>query len=185
MSNDINIKVLKRDGREENFNSNKITNAIIKAVNKVNRTIDFNEVTNITNNIVDQIYLNNKDNTISIYDIEKITEYNLMQFDKEVAREYIGYRNARNYSRTKSSNLVKKINGLFDYNNMEVIAENANKDATKLHIQRDLLAGIVSKDITMDLHYLPKNVEKYMNENYIHFHNKIVALYSDVYRKSY
>ena len=170
MEKGLNLKVVKRDGRIENFDKNKITNAIVKAMIKVGCE-DYDEAYNITNDILAYIYFNYKEGSlIDISDIEKATETHLMNYNKTVAREYISYRSSRDSSRTRSSKLVKKIKGLFNQTDKDVIAENANKDSTKVYVQRDLMAGIVAKEITKDLYMIPSNVKKYRDENYLHWH---------------
>jgi len=174
-----NLKVIKRDGRLVKFNPSKITNAIVKAMLKVNCN-DYDEAYTITNNIVDHILYNYNDK-IDIEDIEKLVEVNLMTFDKDVAREYTSYRAARDASRTRSSRLVKKINGLLDNTDPEITAENANKDVTKLYVQRDILAGTVAKEITKDLNLIPARVEKACVDNYLHWHDRDYSPLFDMY----
>lgn len=171
MNNIKNLNVIKRDGRTESFDSNKITNAIIKAMMKLDKIDNLDDVYTLTNNITDVISYNYED-TINIHEIEKIVEMQLMDYDHEIAREYTSYRGARDASRMRSSNLVKKIHGLLSYTDEEIIAENANKAADKLYVQRDLLAGTVAKEITKDLNLIPARVQKAMDENYIHWHDK-------------
>ena len=120
--------------------------------------------------MINGIAITVNDEPITIYDIEKTVETYLMDKNKEIAREYIGYRRSRTSARNKSSELVKKIQGLFDGSDESITAENANKDATKIHVQRDLLAGIVAKDVVKDLHMIPRKVEEYCDKNILHFH---------------
>ena len=167
--------VIKRDGTIQPFDGDKILLAIRKAYSNSNITSDINEIDiiDISNTISDVIYANYKDKSkISIYDIEKTVETYLMDKNKEIAREYIGYRRSRTSARNKSSELVKKIQGLFDGSDESITAENANKDATKIHVQRDLLAGIVAKDVVKDLHMIPRKVEEYCDKNILHFHDR-------------
>lgn len=169
MISEKNLTVIKRNGNKEKFDRNKITNAIIKAMIKIGYS-EYDDAYDITNDVMANILYNYED-SIDIKDIERITETILMSYNKKLAREYVGYRSARDASRMRSSKLVKKIKGLFNQNDPEIIAENANKNAKWLHIQRDLLAGTVAKEITMDLHYIPANVEKYVLNNYLHWHD--------------
>jgi len=165
-----NLKVIKRDGRIEDFDPNKITNAIIKAMTKINKIDELDIVYEITNDVTDIIALNYTDK-IDISDIEKTVESVLMTYSTDIAREYTSYRGARDASRMRSSKLVKKIHGLLDYTDPDIIAENANKAADKLYVQRDLLAGTVAKEITKDIYLIPARVQKYMDLNYIHWHD--------------
>lgn len=169
--NEYILNVIKRDGRKEPFEPNKITNAIIKAITKLNKIEQLDSVYEITDSIVDYILFNFND-TVDIHIIEQIVENELMEFDKDVAREYTSYRGARDASRMRSSKLIAKINGLLDYSDPDIIAENANKAADKLYVQRDLLAGTVAKEITKDLNLIPARVQKYRDLNYIHWHDE-------------
>lgn len=164
-----NLYVIKRDGRKEKFDHNKIINALIKAITKINRIDDLDIAYDVTNEVIDIIALNYEDE-IEIADVERIVETVLMNFSPEAAREYTSYRGARDASRMRSSNLIKKINGLLDCTDESVVAENANKAADKLYVQRDLLAGTVAKEITKDLHLIPERVQRYRMANYIHWH---------------
>ena len=166
-----NLQVIKRDGRKEKFNSHKITNAVIKAMNKLDKIDQLDDAYLITSDVEDIISYN-YEKEIDIHDIEKLVELTLMTYDKEVAREYTSYRGARDASRMRSSNLVKKINGLLNYTDPDIIAENANKAADKIYVQRDLLAGTVAKEITKDLNLIPSRVQKARAENYIHWHDE-------------
>lgn len=165
------LYVIKRDGRREKFNKDKITKAIIAAMNKIGKIDELDNAYKYTDEIVDSVNINYT-GEISIYDIEKIVETNLMNHDKEAAREYTSYRGARDASRMRSSSLVKKIYGLLDCSDPEIIAENANKAADKIYVQRDLLAGTVAKEITKDLNLIPPRVQKARMDNYIHWHDE-------------
>jgi len=166
---DMNLYVIKRDGREEKFDQTKITNAIIRAMTKVDKLDELDVAYEVTNDVLDIISMNYT-KKIDIREIERIVETVLMRYMEDVAREYTSYRGARDASRLRSSKLVKKIHGLLDYTDPEIIAENANKAADKLYVQRDLLAGTVAKEITADLHLIPAKVQMYRNLNYIHWH---------------
>lgn len=165
------LYVTKRDGRQEEFDCNKITNAVIKAMTKIDKIDELDIAYEITNDAMDLIY-NNYNDVVDIHDIERIVETVIMRYDPDVAREYTSYRGARDASRMRSSRLVDKINGLLNYTDPEIIAENANKAADKLYVQRDLLAGTVAKEITKDLRLIPDRVQLYRDLNYIHWHDE-------------
>jgi ribonucleoside-triphosphate reductase len=165
------LYVIKRDGRQEEFDCNKITNAVIKAMTKIDKIDELDIAYEITNDAMDLIY-NNYNDVVDIHDIERIVETVIMRYDPDVAREYTSYRGARDASRMRSSRLVDKINGLLNYTDPEIIAENANKAADKLYVQRDLLAGTVAKEITKDLRLIPDRVQLYRDLNYIHWHDE-------------
>jgi len=162
--------VIKRDGRKEKFDSNKITSAIIKAILKVGKTEQVDDAYSITDDVLANVFYNFKDE-INIKDIEKIVELTLMSYDKDIAREYTGYRSMRDASRSRSSQLMEKMTGMLNGSNKEITAENANKDANKINVQRDLLAGIVCKEIAFDLNMIPDRVVSAMKNNYIHYHD--------------
>lgn len=162
--------VIKRDGRTEPFNSNKITDAVIKAVLKVGKTNQVDDVYSITDDVMAQIYYNFED-SINISDIEKIVELVLMTYDREIAREYTSYRSMRDASRLKSSKLMRKMTGMLNGTDESITAENANKDAVRINVQRDLGMGIVCKEMAIDLGLIPKKVLDYMKMNYIHYHD--------------
>lgn len=165
------LYIIKRDGRQEEFDCNKITNAVIKAMTKIDKIDELDIAYEITNDAMDLIY-NNYNDVVDIHDIERIVETVIMRYDPDVAREYTSYRGARDASRMRSSRLVDKINGLLNYTDPEIIAENANKAADKLYVQRDLLAGTVAKEITKDLRLIPDRVQLYRDLNYIHWHDE-------------
>lgn len=166
-----NLYVIKRDGRKEKFDQNKITNAIIKAMTKIDKIEELDEAYDMTSDVLDIINVNYSD-VVNITDVERIVETVLMNNMPDVAREYTSYRGARDASRMRSSQLVKKIYGLLDYSDPEIIAENANKAADKIYVQRDLLAGTVAKEITKDLHLIPPRVQQYRMNNYLHWHDE-------------
>ena len=170
-----NFKIIKRDGSYQTFDEEKIAQAIIKAMIKTHN-IDFNEANDIADDIrehFERIIEAVKDSHYypSVYDIEKMVEYKLMDYDKNIAREYTGYRAHREYERQKNSMLVRKVKGLMNNTDPTITAENANKDANIISTQRDLLSGTVSKDLTIALHMLPKRVEENHLKGYIHFHD--------------
>lgn len=81
----------------------------------------------------------------------------------QVARAYIEYRHERDLAREKRSNLTKEIEGLIQQSNVELLNENANKDAKVIPTQRDLLAGIVAKHYAKR-YILPKDVVESMKK---------------------
>ena len=89
---------------------------------------------------------------------KKIVEDKLMASRyPEIARAYIEYRHDRDLAREKRSQLTKEIEGLIEQSNVELLNENANKDAKVIPTQRDLLAGIVAKHYAKH-HILPRDV---------------------------
>ena len=88
----------------------------------------------------------------------------------QIARAYIEYRHDRDLAREKRSQLTKEIEGLIEQSNVELLNENANKDAKVIPTQRDLLAGIVAKHYAKR-HILPRDVVEAHEKGEIHYHD--------------
>ena len=162
-------KIKKRDGRIVNYDFSKIYNAIEKAAKASSQSFIGEDFLIIANGIKNEVESLN--GIPSVYDIEKIVENHLMDSNyKEIAREYIGYRRHREIVRNENSSLNNKIRGLFDNSNKEITAENANKDSKVIPVQRDLVAGIVSREQGVN-YMIPKRVAKNHEEGYLHFHD--------------
>lgn len=174
----FNSKIKKRDGRIVDYDINKVIKAIQKAEQASNEKFIDEDLTIIYHDIDNEV--RQLDGTPSVYDIEKIVENNLMESCyKGIAREYIGYRRHREIVRNENSDMYKKVRGLFDGTDKDIVAENANKDSTVIPVQRDLLAGIVSRDYGVE-YMLPKDVAENHKEGYIHFHD---TDYSPLFRE--
>lgn len=159
------VRVVKRDGLVDPFDINRIIKAIMKAQDEVGES-DFNTALSIANHI--QFNLDVAE--VSIETVQKIVEDMLMEKQPNVARAYIAYRSMRDKFRDKSSKLTKDINGLLSLENKEVANENANKDAKVFPVQRDLIAGIVSKHFART-HVLPRNLVTAHDDGDIHIHD--------------
>ena len=160
------VKVIKRDGREVAFDSSRIINAITKAMNRTG-DVDLGIPTRIVNVISKKI---DKLQTLTVEEIQDLVELELMKSKrKDVALEYIRYRHMRNEERVKIQNLDNKVAELINLSE-NVANENANKDSKLFNTQRDLLAGIVSKDYAMR-HMLPKDVAEAHSKGDIHIHD--------------
>ena len=160
------IKVNKRDGREVVYDSSRIANAITKAMNRCDN-IDQSLANKIADNVTKKI--NNVD-IITVEKIQDLVEFELMKSSrKDVALEYIRYRHMRNEERNKMQNLDTKVGELINLSE-NVANENANKDSKLFNTQRDLLAGIVSKDYALR-HMLPRDVVKDHEKGEIHQHD--------------
>lgn len=163
------MQIIKRDGKVEDFNKSKIYNAILKSQSGLypnEKKMSEEEISKLTDKITKSLT-----NNMTVDEIQKIVEINLMKSSyKNVAREYIQYRTSRDNERRKYQEVTKNIQGLIDLTDKEILENNANKDATVIPVQRDLLAGVVSKD--WGLNYLiPKEVVKNHNEGYLYFHD--------------
>lgn len=159
------MKVQKRDGSSEQFNEQKIKNAINMASNS---EIDAASVDGLVQKIKNK--LQNKD-VISIEDIQCSTEDVLMASKyKDVARNYIQYRYKRDIIREKKSKLFTDIQSFMDQSNKDLTNENANKDSNVVSSHRDLLAGILSKHLATT-QILPEHLSKWHRDGYGHIHD--------------
>lgn len=164
------MKIIKRSGKEVDFDQNKITNAIIKA----NLTVDENE--QLTEKqiakIVDDItkLCKKTRRATSVEEIQDMVERGIMQEGAFlVAKNYITYRYERQLIR-QANTTDKQILSLIECENEEVKQENSNKNPVVNSVQRDYMAGEVSKDITKRF-LLPKDIVKAHESGEIHFHD--------------
>ena len=161
------MKVIKRDGRATEFNSEKIKIAIEKANKEVRPALRAtkDEIDNIIKYIED---LDKK--RILVEDIQDIIECKLMEINKyDLAKKYIVYRYTRALVR-KQNTTDESILGLIKNTNKELMEENSNKNAIVASTQRDLIAGEVSKDLTKRI-LLPEKISKAHEEGILHFHD--------------
>ncbi|WP_386697563.1 anaerobic ribonucleoside-triphosphate reductase [Lonepinella sp. MS14436] len=165
----VSFSVTKRDGSHASFEIQRIINAIKKAAKAVNIQ-DERYYHKIGQQVCEEIFSLYKTD-IDISHIQHIVENKLMVSEyPQVARAYIEYRHDRDLAREKRSLLTQEIEGLIEQTNMEVLNENANKDAKVIPTQRDLLAGIVAKHYAK--HYLlPKDVVEAHEKGEIHYHD--------------
>ncbi len=165
------MKIIKRSGQEMEFCPEKIKNAIIKA----NLSI-LEEYKRLTNSQIDDIVKNvtkeceELGRATSVEEIQDFVEIEIMKYGAyQVAKGYITYRYKRELVR-KSNTTDKQILSLIESNNEEAKQENANKNPTVGSVQRDYMAGEVSKDITKRF-LLPADIVKAHEEGLIHFHD--------------
>ena len=163
------MKVIKRNGSEVDFDLSKITNAITKA----NKAAIREELTQAQ---IEEIaeYINFKctrmNRAISVEEMQDMVENQIMaQGAFNVARCYVKYRYTRFLVR-KSNTTDDRILSLIECNNEEVMQENSNKDPIINSVQRDYMAGEVSRDLTRRL-LLPPDIVKADREGLIHFHD--------------
>lgn len=163
------MKVIKRDGTEAEFDQKKIEVAIMKA----NQATEQSPLTKVQiSEIADYIsYRCHKRNrAVSVEEIQDMVEKQIMaQGAFDVAKNYITYRFVRSLVR-KSNTTDDRILSLLECNNEEVLQENSNKDPVINSVQRDYMAGEVSRDITRRL-LLPEDIVKADKEGLIHFHD--------------
>lgn len=164
-----NFGVIKRDGSRAEFEIQRIINAIKKAASAVNISDEF-YCHQIGQEVGNEIFTRHQ-GEIDINQIQKVVEDKLMASRyPEIARAYIEYRHDRDLAREKRSQLTKEIEGLIEQSNVELLNENANKDAKVIPTQRDLLAGIVAKHYAKH-HILPRDVVEAHEKGEIHYHD--------------
>ncbi|NJE44816.1 MULTISPECIES: anaerobic ribonucleoside-triphosphate reductase [Massilimicrobiota] len=164
------MKIIKRNGSEVLFDQTKITAAIEKANNEVVETdrLSDEDIDNITNNVKYQCEKMKR--ALNVEEIQNLVENEIMKLNAfAVARKYITYRYMRALVR-KSNTTDEQILSLIECANEEVKQENSNKNPTVNSVQRDYMAGEVSKDITKRL-LLPGHIVKAHEEGIIHFHD--------------
>ena len=164
------MKIIKRNGQEAIFDEVKITNAIIAANKEVVETDRLSEedIDNITNDI--KYKCQKIKRALSVEEIQNLVEDELMKLNAfSVARKYITYRFQRALAR-QSNTTDEQILSLIECANEEVKQENYNKNPTVNSVQRDYMAGEVSKDLTRRI-LLPEDIVKAHDEGLIHFHD--------------
>ena len=164
------MKIIKRNGQEAIFDEVKITNAIIAANKEVVETdrLSEEEIDNITNDI--KYKCQKIKRALSVEEIQNLVEDELMKLNAfSVARKYITYRFQRALAR-QSNTTDEQILSLIECANEEVKQENSNKNPTVNSVQRDYMAGEVSKDLTRRI-LLPEDIVKAHDEGLIHFHD--------------
>ncbi len=164
------MRIIKRNGAEENFNEEKILIAITKANESVDEDVRMTDlqIKRITESVV--ISCEALGRAPSVEEIQDLVEKKIMAHGAfEVAKNYITYRYTRSLVR-KSNTTDNKILSLIECNNEEAKQENSNKNPVVNSTQRDYMAGEVSKDITNRI-LLPKDIVDAHNEGLIHFHD--------------
>ena len=164
------MKIIKRSGTEVTFDIDKIVNAIRAANREVKESDRLTErqVVYASQNVAEAC--EKAGHTVSVEEIQDMVEDEIMRLDcYEVARRYIIYRYVQSLKRTKNTT-DDKILSLIECNNEEVKQENSNKNPTVNSVQRDYMAGEVSKDLAQRV-LLPADVVAAHNEGIIHFHD--------------
>ena len=164
------MKIIKRNGSEAVFDITKIISAITKA-NKVvpeAQRLTKQQIIEISDHVQEVCY--NRGHAMNVEEIQDLVEDAIMATGAyEVARRYITYRYVQSLKRTHNTT-DDKILSLIECNNEEVKQENSNKNPTVNSVQRDYMAGEVSKDLTMRM-LLPQEIVKAHEEGIIHFHD--------------
>lgn len=162
------VEVIKRDGRKENFNRNKIRDAVLHAFHDVDGDLTKNDLA-IAEKIADEI-AKVKKKSVNVEDIQDMVVNKLMATSrKDVASRYVEYRYCRKLvreSNTTDKTILELLSGDSEYWN----SENSNKNAHLVTTQRDYMAGIVSEDISKRF-LLPSDIIQAHEEGIIHFHD--------------
>ena len=164
------MKIIKRNGSEAVFDISKIIAAVTKANNVVasNQRLTKEQIAAIADDVAQECQSRN--HAMNVEEIQDLVEDAIMQTNAyEVARKYITYRYVQSLRRTHNTT-DDRILSLIECNNEEVKQENANKNPTVNSVQRDYMAGEVSKDLTMRM-LLPAEIVKAHEDGIIHFHD--------------
>ena len=164
------MKIIKRNGSEAVFDITKIIAAVTKANNVVpeSQRLTNHQIIELADKV--QATCLNRGHAMNVEEIQDIVEDAIMATGAyEVARKYITYRYVQSLKRTHNTT-DDRILSLIECNNEEVKQENSNKNPTVNSVQRDYMAGEVSKDLTMRM-LLPPEVVKAHEEGIIHFHD--------------
>ena len=163
------MKIIKRNGSEENFDINKIIAAITKAdCASEKRELTQDEIADIADYV--EYKCNKLGRAVSVEEIQDMVEDQIMAkgaFD--LAKTYVRYRFTRSLAR-KANTTDNQILSLIECNNEEVKQENSNKNPTVNSVQRDYMAGEVSKDLTKRI-LLPSDIVEAHEQGIIHFHD--------------
>ena len=164
------MKIIKRNGSEVSFDIMKIISAVTKANNVVaaDHRLSPMQIRRIAESVENSCTTMNR--ALNVEEIQDLVEHQIMAHGAyEVAKEYITYRYTRTLVR-KSNTTDDKILSLIESNNEEVKQENSNKNPTVNAVQRDYMAGEVSKDLTARM-LLPREIIEAHNAGIIHFHD--------------
>ena len=164
------VKIIKRNGTEVPFDITKIIVAVSKANQSVDEKLRLSreQITQIAAAVTGRCQQLNR--AVSVEEVQDMVENQLMDVQAhDVARHYITYRYVQNLKR-QTNTTDERILSLIECNNEEVKQENSNKNPTVNSVQRDYMAGEISKDLTARL-LLPPDIVKAHREGLIHFHD--------------
>ena len=164
------MKIIKRSGLEAEFNLDKIIGAVKKANESVIESdrLSDEQIEQLANSV--EYICSKRTRSLNVEEIQDLVENEIMRFNAfNLARAYITYRYKRQLVR-KSNTTDERILTLIECNNEEVKQENSNKNPTVNSVQRDYMAGEVSKDITKRI-LLPEDIVKAHEDGIIHFHD--------------
>ena len=164
------MKIIKRNGAEVPFDITKIITAVTKASDSVGgkARLSREQITDIAAAVTDQCQALNR--AVSVEEVQDMVENQLMDIKAhDIARHYITYRYIQSLKR-QTNTTDERILSLIECQNEEVKQENANKNPTVNSVQRDYMAGEISKDLTSRL-LLDPEIVKAHQEGLIHFHD--------------
>ncbi|MBR8701979.1 Anaerobic ribonucleoside-triphosphate reductase [Fusobacterium sp. DD29] len=167
-------EVIKRDGSIVDFDKNRIVRAITMAFKQSSEP----DNKGLADKIATQIE-NLENKRMSVEEIQDLVVKKLMaSSEKDIAISYQSYRTIKTEIRNKQKGIYKNIAELVDASNDDMLSENANKDAKTISVQRDLLAGISSKDYYLNK-ILPKHLKKAHERGEIHIHDLDYLLFKE------
>ncbi len=163
------MKIIKRNSSEELFDGEKIVNAVVKANNaSAQQYLNIEQIRDIAEYV--EYKCNKMGRAVSVEEIQDMVEDQIMSKGAfELAKNYVRYRYTRSLIR-QSNTTDDKILSLIECNNEEVKQENSNKNPTVNSVQRDYMAGEVSKDLTRRI-LLPPDIIEAHEKGLIHFHD--------------
>ena len=163
------MKIIKRNGSEEVFDINKIIKAVKKAdINSEERSLSDGQIEDIAEYV--EFKCNKLNRAVSVEEIQDMVENQIMATGAfELAKSYVRYRYKRSLVR-KANTTDNRILSLIDYNNEDVKQENSNKNPAVNSVQRDYMAGEVSRDLTTRM-LLPEDIVEADRQGIIHFHD--------------
>ena len=163
------MKIIKRNGSEEVFDINKIIKAVKKAdINSEERSLSDGQIEDIAEYV--EFKCNKLNRAVSVEEIQDMVENQIMATGAfELAKSYVRYRYKRSLIR-KANTTDNRILSLIEYNNEDVKQENSNKNPAVNSVQRDYMAGEVSRDLTTRM-LLPEDIVEADRQGIIHFHD--------------
>ena len=163
------MKIIKRNGSEEVFDINKIIKAVKKAdINSEERSLSDGQIEDIAEYV--EFKCNKLNRAVSVEEIQDMVENQIMATGAfELAKSYVRYRYKRSLVR-KANTTDNRILSLIEYNNEDVKQENSNKNPAVTSVQRDYMAGEVSRDLTTRM-LLPEDIVEADRQGIIHFHD--------------
>ena len=167
-------RVIKRDGSVVEFDRNRIINAIRKTFEQASREPNMKLLEKIASQVEDL-----PDKVLSVEQIQDIVVKKLMaSSEKDIAMSYQSYRTLKAEIREREKGIYRQIGELVDASNEKLLSENANKDAKTISVQRDLLAGISSRDYYLNK-IVPEHIKLAHIKGEIHLHDLDYLLFRE------